>query len=122
NKGAVAVSFMLSGTSFCFINAHLASGEERLERRNANYRDILKSLNMGPKNLENYDITHKFHHVFFFGDLNYRVTEPVELVLNKLDKRDFTSLLEQDQLRRCQFEKKALFGFSKFTLPCLQLR
>ncbi|KAK3776324.1 hypothetical protein RRG08_039910 [Elysia crispata] len=113
NKGAVAVSFMLSGTSFCFINAHLASGDERLERRNANYRDILKNLNMGPKNLENYDITHKFHHVFFFGDLNYRVTEPVELVLNKLEKRDFTSLLEQDQLRRCQFEKKALFGFNE---------
>ncbi|GFR86334.1 phosphatidylinositol-3,4,5-trisphosphate 5-phosphatase 2 [Elysia marginata] len=35
------------------------------------------------------------------------------LVLNKLDKRDFTSLLEQDQLRRCQFEKKALFGFNE---------
>ncbi|GFN73980.1 hypothetical protein PoB_000048600 [Plakobranchus ocellatus] len=113
NKGAVALSFMLSGTSFCFINAHLASGEERLERRNANFRDILKSLNMGPKNLENYDITHKFHHVFFFGDLNYRITEPVELVLNKLEKRDFASLLEQDQLRRSQFERKALFGFNE---------
>ncbi|XP_059169069.1 phosphatidylinositol 3,4,5-trisphosphate 5-phosphatase 1-like [Physella acuta] len=113
NKGAVAISFLLSGTSFCFINAHLASGEERLERRNANFRDILKNLNMGPKNLENYDITHKFHHVFFFGDLNYRVTEPVELVLQKLDKREITPVLEQDQLRRCQFEKKAFFGFNE---------
>ncbi|CAG5122547.1 unnamed protein product [Candidula unifasciata] len=113
NKGAVAISFLLSGTSFCFINAHLASGEERLDRRNANFRDILKNLSMGPKNLECYDITHKFHHVFFFGDLNYRVTEPVEMVLHKLEKKNISPLLEQDQLRRCQFEKKAFFGFSE---------
>ncbi|XP_005096102.1 phosphatidylinositol 3,4,5-trisphosphate 5-phosphatase 1 isoform X2 [Aplysia californica] len=113
NKGAAAISFLLSGTSFCFINAHLASGEERLDRRNANFRDILKSLSLGPKNLECYDITHKFHHVFFFGDLNYRVTEPVELVLRRLERREFSGLLEQDQLRRCQFEKKAFFGFSE---------
>ncbi|KAH9514603.1 Phosphatidylinositol 3,4,5-trisphosphate 5-phosphatase 2A [Bulinus truncatus] len=113
NKGAVAISFLLSGTSFCFINAHLTSGEERLERRNANFRDILKSLNMGPKNLENYDITHKFHHVFFFGDLNYRVTGQVEQVLARLDKKEFLPILDQDQLRRCQFEKKAFFGFSE---------
>ncbi|XP_055867771.1 phosphatidylinositol 3,4,5-trisphosphate 5-phosphatase 2-like isoform X2 [Biomphalaria glabrata] len=113
NKGAVAISFLLSGTSFCFINAHLASGEERLERRNANFRDILKGLNMGAKNLENYDITHKFHHVFFFGDLNYRVTGPVEQILSRLEKKEFVPLLDQDQLRRCQFEKKAFFGFSE---------
>ncbi|CAL1541371.1 unnamed protein product [Lymnaea stagnalis] len=113
NKGAVAISFMLSGTSFCFINAHLASGDERLDRRNANFRDILKNLSMGPKNLEHYDITHKFHHVFFFGDLNYRVTGNIDQILTKLEKREFMPLLEQDQLKRCQFEKKAFFGFSE---------
>ena len=32
NKGAVAITFLFSGTSLCFINAHLTSGEERMER------------------------------------------------------------------------------------------
>ena len=50
-----------------------------INRRHANFRDILKGLNVGPKNLESYDVTHKFHHVFFFGDLNYRVEDSIQV-------------------------------------------
>jgi hypothetical protein len=32
NKGAVGISFYFRGTSFCFINSHLTSGNERNER------------------------------------------------------------------------------------------
>ena len=46
-------------------------------RRNQNYRDIVKNMrNLGLKSLTNVvDLTNKFHHVFFFGDLNYRIAD-----------------------------------------------
>ncbi|KAK7090622.1 phosphatidylinositol 3,4,5-trisphosphate 5-phosphatase 2-like isoform X2 [Littorina saxatilis] len=113
NKGAVAISFLFNGTSLCFINAHLTSGEERMERRHANFRDILKGLSLGPKNLEAYDVTHKFHHVFFFGDLNYRVEDSIQNVLMKAEQRDLRYLIDRDQLRRAQSEKKSFFAFNE---------
>ena len=42
-----------------------------LFRRAQNYFDILKGLNLGHKS--SYDLTNQFHHVFWFGDLNYRI-------------------------------------------------
>nr|KAG5696718.1 hypothetical protein BaRGS_028838 [Batillaria attramentaria] len=113
NKGAVAISFLFHGTSLCFINAHLTSGEERSERRHANFRDILKGLSLGGKNLECYDVTHRFHHVFFFGDLNYRVADSIETVLSKTEARDLKYLLERDQLHKAQSDKRAFVCFNE---------
>ena len=50
-------------------------------RRNQNYRDIIKGLTMslGQKHLGNFDITNQFHHVFWLGDLNYRVQEDIQV-------------------------------------------
>ncbi|XP_025080135.1 phosphatidylinositol 3,4,5-trisphosphate 5-phosphatase 2-like isoform X2 [Pomacea canaliculata] len=113
NKGAVAISFLFNGTSLCFINSHLTSGEEREDRRNTNFRDILKGLSLGPRNLDGYDVTHKFHHVFFFGDLNYRVAEPIESVLLRTEQRDLRFLLDKDQLKKAQLLKKAFVAFNE---------
>ncbi|XP_046568914.1 LOW QUALITY PROTEIN: phosphatidylinositol 3,4,5-trisphosphate 5-phosphatase 2A-like [Haliotis rubra] len=113
NKGASAVSFQFNGTSICFINAHLTSGDERLHRRNQNYRDILKGLSLGPKSFEGFDVSHKFHHVFFFGDLNYRIVEKVDVVLKRAEDRDIPFLLDRDQLRKTQFDKDAFFNFNE---------
>jgi len=114
NKGAVGVSFYLGSTSFCFINSHLTSGNEKCHRyvcvlvhysirivlfaflgfqkkilvdtcdyvctfspyrRNNNFHDILKGLVQlkQKKQLSTFDLTLQFHHLFWFGDLNYRV-------------------------------------------------
>ncbi|KAK6195098.1 hypothetical protein SNE40_000592 [Patella caerulea] len=113
NKGAVGISFQINGTPFSFVNAHLTSGEERCSRRNQNFRDILKGLNLGPKNMDSFDITHKFHHVFFFGDLNYRVSDKIDVILKKAENRDIAYLLEKDQLRKVQFDKKAFYTFNE---------
>ena len=46
-------------------------------RRNQNYHDILRGLALGQKSV--FDITHQFHHLFWFGDLNYRTDLQVEV-------------------------------------------
>ena len=40
-------------------------------RRNQNFHDILRGLNLGQQGV--FDISNHFHHLFWFGDLNYRV-------------------------------------------------
>lgn len=44
NKGCVAVSMLIEGTSFCFVVAHLASGEKKGDegRRNHQVEEIFK--------------------------------------------------------------------------------
>ena len=46
-------------------------------RRNQNFLDILKGLNLGQKGV--FGLTHQFHHVFWFGDLNYRIDLDVQV-------------------------------------------
>lgn len=76
NKGAVAVSFHLNHTSLCFVNAHLAAHQGELQKRNTNYRDIIRHTKVGlgcPWTRMLPDIHNQFHHLFFLGDLNYRL-------------------------------------------------
>lgn len=113
NKGAVGVSFYFSNTSFCFINCHLTSGTEKMLRRNQNYYDILKGLNLGSKGLGVFDLTNQFHHVYFLGDLNYRVEWNVQDILQHINKKDYSTLLKYDQLLQQQNEDEVLVGFSE---------
>ncbi|KAL3848064.1 hypothetical protein ACJMK2_018947 [Sinanodonta woodiana] len=113
NKGAVAISFYFRGTSLCFINTHLTSGDERCNRRNQNYRDIVKGLSLGQKHLDLFDVTNQFHHVFWLGDLNYRTEEQIQVLLQKIQEKNLISLLEKDQLKRVQREKVAFCGFNE---------
>ncbi|KAH3804671.1 hypothetical protein DPMN_132959 [Dreissena polymorpha] len=50
-------------------------------RRNQNFRDIVKNLtlNLGQKHLSLFDITSQFQHVFWLGDLNYRIEEDIKV-------------------------------------------
>lgn len=45
-------------------------------RRNQNYMNILRFLALGDKKLSPFNITHRFTHLFWLGDLNYRVELP----------------------------------------------
>ncbi|XP_048587954.1 phosphatidylinositol 3,4,5-trisphosphate 5-phosphatase 2A isoform X2 [Nematostella vectensis] len=96
NKGAVGISFLFGATSFCFINCHLAARASRVLRRNQNFHSILKGLNLGQKNV--FDLTNQFHHVFWFGDLNYRIDLEVKEVLEAVKGNNFYKLRKADQL------------------------
>nr|XP_015216796.1 PREDICTED: phosphatidylinositol 3,4,5-trisphosphate 5-phosphatase 1 isoform X2 [Lepisosteus oculatus] len=101
NKGAVGVSFMFNGTSFGFVNSHLTSGSEKKLRRNQNYSSILRFLNLGDKKLNPFDITHRFTHLFWLGDLNYRIemaSHEAENIVAKIKQGQHQELLIKDQL------------------------
>uniref|UniRef100_A0A7N8YCI9 phosphatidylinositol-3,4,5-trisphosphate 5-phosphatase n=1 Tax=Mastacembelus armatus TaxID=205130 RepID=A0A7N8YCI9_9TELE len=104
NKGAVGVSFMFNGTSFGFVNSHLTSGSEKKLRRNQNYTTILRFLNLGDKKLNPFDITHRFTHLFWLGDLNYRVEFP---------STQYQELLSKDQLNMERNDGKVFLHFDE---------
>ncbi|XP_071950421.1 phosphatidylinositol 3,4,5-trisphosphate 5-phosphatase 2A-like isoform X2 [Antedon mediterranea] len=113
NKGAVGVSFYFNGTSFCFINCHLTSGTEKCLRRNHNYIDILKGLALGDKGLNVFDLTTKFHHIFWFGDLNYRLDRDVQEILAQINNKNYTTLLTYDQLREERIKDNVFIDFEE---------
>ncbi|CAM9369114.1 unnamed protein product [Bubo scandiacus] len=113
NKGAVGVSFLFNGTSFGFVNCHLASGSEKTHRRNQNYSDILRSLVLGDKRLGAFDLTLRFTHLFWFGDLNYRLDMDVQDILAHITKKEFEALLAVDQLNLEKEKNKVFLRFSE---------
>eukprot|EP00040_Diaphanoeca_grandis_P005099 m.31381 g.31381 ORF g.31381 m.31381 type:complete len:982 (-) comp16450_c0_seq1:290-3235(-) len=114
NKGAVAVSMFFQNTSLCFVNSHLAAGAEKWNKRNANYKDIVTKLQLGNKKLDNvFDITNLFHHVFWFGDLNYRINLPINTALAEIAANNFKELRKCDQLLQQRRARNVLYGFEE---------
>ncbi|XP_040896967.1 phosphatidylinositol 3,4,5-trisphosphate 5-phosphatase 1 [Toxotes jaculatrix] len=116
NKGAVGVSFMFNGTSFGFVNSHLTSGSEKKLRRNQNYTNILRFLNLGDKKLNPFDITNRFTHLFWLGDLNYRVEYPpaeAENIVTKIKQQQYQELLGRDQLNTERKDGKVFLHFDE---------
>ncbi|XP_041088740.1 phosphatidylinositol 3,4,5-trisphosphate 5-phosphatase 2A isoform X1 [Polyodon spathula] len=113
NKGAVGVSFFFNGTSFGFVNCHLTSGNEKTARRNQNYLDILRLLSLGDKQLNSFDISLRFTHLFWFGDLNYRLDMDIQDILNYINRKEFEPLLKVDQLNLEREKNKVFLRFAE---------
>uniref|UniRef100_A0A3Q0S123 phosphatidylinositol-3,4,5-trisphosphate 5-phosphatase n=1 Tax=Amphilophus citrinellus TaxID=61819 RepID=A0A3Q0S123_AMPCI len=109
NKGAVGVSFLFNGTSFGFVNCHLTSGSDKVLRRNQNVVDILRLLSLGDKQLFAFDISLRFTHLFWCGDLNYRL----DLDVQHVSKREFEELMCADQLTQERHKRKAFLYFKE---------
>ncbi|MED6210276.1 hypothetical protein PIB30_062654 [Stylosanthes scabra] len=117
NKGSVAVSMSIEGTSFCFVAAHLASGEKKGDegRRNHQVAEIFRRTCFGRTAAKDYEINH--HHpltilghdrIFWFGDLNYRLYLEDNLARNLIRKKDWKGLHEFDQLQK-ELEEGGVF-------------
>ncbi|XP_053565904.1 phosphatidylinositol 3,4,5-trisphosphate 5-phosphatase 1 [Bombina bombina] len=116
NKGAVGASFMFNGTSFGFVNSHLTSGSEKKLRRKQNYFNILRFLIMGDKKLSPFNLTHRFTHLFWLGDLNYRIQLPnneAENIVQRIKQQQYQELLSYDQLSMERKESKIFLNFNE---------
>lgn len=129
NKGGQAIKFVLRGTSFVFVSSHLAAHESaaKCQRRNEDVAEIFHGIRFGNKK---YDFL-QFDHVFWNGDLNYRIEVPPAalktavsgngkfetpraLVMDLVEKRNYGALWEMDELQR---EMKAGRVFANFRTP-----
>eukprot|EP00475_Leptophrys_vorax_P013363 TRINITY_DN19747_c0_g1_i1.p1 TRINITY_DN19747_c0_g1~~TRINITY_DN19747_c0_g1_i1.p1 ORF type:complete len:813 (+),score=179.31 TRINITY_DN19747_c0_g1_i1:14-2452(+) len=122
NKGGVCISFKLGKLSFAFVNCHLAAHRKGkyAVQRNRNITQLVNRLVWDQEDLaggNEVDLTSRHHCLFFFGDLNYRISEDIRKpdALQMLSDKDFPSLFQSDQLKRFRDERVILYGFKEAT-------
>jgi hypothetical protein len=141
NKGAVGVRFRVSnrlysdsqgsdvfqganpdaGEVYTFVNSHLTAHQPNLEERVSNYRHIVQTLLFPPpastsqSNSGEYSNMYHTTHLFFFGDLNFRINPPhgttrdhLETLIRSDEGRE--ELKSRDQLTIVKTEGRALTG------------
>uniref|UniRef100_A0A8C1SLJ6 phosphatidylinositol-3,4,5-trisphosphate 5-phosphatase n=1 Tax=Cyprinus carpio TaxID=7962 RepID=A0A8C1SLJ6_CYPCA len=91
---------------FCFLTSCISL-------RNHNFQDILRLLSLGEKQLSTFDISLRFNHLFWCGDLNYRLDLDALDILKHVSKREFEELMCADQLTRERHRRKAFFNFKE---------
>ncbi|PAA54918.1 hypothetical protein BOX15_Mlig026163g1 [Macrostomum lignano] len=119
NKGGTAVRFQLGDTQFTFVNCHLAAGEDKLENRYNDFRDIQQKLKlMFEGTAGRYELLSHVgdavgsHVTFFFGDLNFRLSgvskEAVEARLFDTERPGAVEelLARHDELRRARAQAR----------------
>ncbi|CAK9828153.1 Inositol polyphosphate 5-phosphatase E [Anthophora retusa] len=119
-KGAVAIALMLFGTSFLFITAHLTAHQDKVKERVNDIKRIVRNLDL-PKDLptrhKSKDVTQNFDCVFWCGDLNFRLAQPREEVIQWVTDTCFPQQspvnLHKDQLQTILNEGAVLRGFEE---------
>jgi endonuclease/exonuclease/phosphatase family metal-dependent hydrolase len=128
NKGGLIVRLNVGQTSLAFISCHLAAHAPKLAQRNQNCQEVLRETekNMGTRRL---DAVSQFDHVFWMGDLNYRIDlnttkgggEPYPsddkehhaAVKTLIDAKDWSALYKADQLMQSRDRGEAFHGFTE---------
>ncbi|KAK7266247.1 hypothetical protein RIF29_18889 [Crotalaria pallida] len=115
NKGSVAVSMAIEGTSFCFVGAHLASGEKKGDegRRNHQVAEIFRRTCFSRTTKLQHHYPHPLtilghDRIFWFGDLNYRLYSEDNVARHMIRKQDWKALQEFDQLQK-ELEEGGVF-------------
>lgn len=98
-KGAIVACFQYEDTSLCFVACHLTSMADMSNERRQDIRKIIKVVTTGRD--KEVDLVNQNDHVFWFGDLNYRVDKlGFETAVKALKNSKYEEVLSHDQLRR----------------------
>ncbi|KAG2253093.1 hypothetical protein Bca52824_083229 [Brassica carinata] len=119
NKGAVSVSMSIYQTFFCFICTHLTAGEREVDqiKRNADVHEIHKrTVFHSVSALGLPKLIYDHERIIWLGDLNYRLNLSYEKTKDLISKREWSKLLEYDQLVKEYKKGRAFDGWSEGTL------
>ncbi|KDQ18332.1 hypothetical protein BOTBODRAFT_63341 [Botryobasidium botryosum FD-172 SS1] len=125
-----------STTTLCFVNCHLAASDPMVEKRNADYAELVRRLKFDMTAQEREDarvgrggaIQTAGHgvfdcdHLFWVVNLNYRIDLPDTEVRELLEEaigmgsKDFSTLLEYDQLRVSRSKGRCFHEFKEGTI------
>jgi hypothetical protein len=118
NKGAVGVRFKIAGLDdvdspgeiYTFVNSHLTAHQPNLNKRINDYQHIVQTLlfpNSAASSVHEYSNIYQTTHLFFFGDLNFRIDPPENM--NRLELENLIrsesgreGLKLHDQLKKAQ--------------------
>ncbi|KDR76398.1 hypothetical protein GALMADRAFT_247864 [Galerina marginata CBS 339.88] len=104
NKGGVGISLNIDGTTFLFLNAHLAAHEGKINHRLANFAKIKDELAVDdfltsddPRRIAE-DVMDRFDFAFLLGDLNFRLDISRLHADWLISRQDYAQAFEFDQL------------------------
>jgi len=111
-KGAIGISMKFFGSTFLFLNSHFHSGQTKTNERIEDYRKITDELKISKtnKNQNHSRRTKTFDGVFWFGDLNFRISQPHQHLKDEIANctYDINEMLKCDQLT-CNMKRGKLF-------------
>ncbi|KAJ0025082.1 hypothetical protein Pint_07868 [Pistacia integerrima] len=119
NKGSISVSMSIHQTLFCFICTHLTSGEKEgdEQKRNADVYEIHRRTRFYSQSEIGFPKSIFDHEkMIWLGDLNYRINLPYEKTRELISKKDWSKLMEKDQLIRELRRGRPFDGWSEGTL------
>lgn len=111
NKGAIGARFTVLDTNFVIINSHLAAHAEEVNRRNEDFVSIANGLRNLRDDPEVDVLSSAVHHMFWMGDLNYRINLDRDKVLDLIREKEWKQLQEADQLIQEMAAGRAFQGF-----------
>jgi hypothetical protein len=125
NKGGIVATLYYKSTRISFLSAHLAAheGSSYYKGRCDNMKAILREANTFALS-KKFDDTITAHHMFVFGDLNFRTNfgsegkheDNVHWAKELINSKDFESLYAFDELQEGLAAGHLLVDFE--TLPC----
>ncbi|XP_055597166.1 inositol polyphosphate 5-phosphatase OCRL-like [Uranotaenia lowii] len=110
NKGGVGISFQLNESLLCFVNAHLTADLQKVAGRNRDHDEIMRKMFF--ENTSRLRSIHDHHHIFWVGDLNYRLDEISRELIDENGK-DYMQLYAFDQLYKEKFKKRIFFEYKE---------
>ncbi|XP_023035334.1 type II inositol 1,4,5-trisphosphate 5-phosphatase [Drosophila willistoni] len=110
NKGGVAISLQLHEGNICFVNSHLAAHMGYVDERNKDYNAIVEGMRFDDRRtISDHD------HIFWLGDLNYRIQEPPgqQRPGPLTDAQTYELLLQYDQLGQEMRKGRCFDGYTE---------
>ncbi|KAL1197619.1 Type I inositol polyphosphate 5-phosphatase 4 [Cardamine amara subsp. amara] len=122
NKGSISISMSVHQTSFCFVCSHLTSGQKEGDelRRNSDVLEILRKTRFPKVNISSDDKSPQtileHDRVIWLGDLNYRIALSYRSAKALVEMRNWSALLQKDQLRIEQRKGCVFEGWNEGTI------